>query len=179
MKYKLSVIFLFLCSILFLIYNKFDESNINILYIGESNTFYKLYNDLDKFEVNKFLFEDVTYDELNNFIDNNIYKVIKDKYIYLNQEIRKSDIIILNANNFEYKLKCRRNDRVLNEYNFNVNRDINNLISSLNKIVISKIFVIGNHCDNDNIKLFSDDFVYVRYDELNNIKKILLKYINN
>ena len=52
---------------------------------------------------------------VNLLIKNNDYKIVKDKFIYLNQLIKKSDYIVINANNFEYKMKCRKNNRIVKQ----------------------------------------------------------------
>ena len=179
MKYKLSVIFLFICLILILIYNMFDESKMNVLYIGDNNTFNYIKTELNEYNLSKYLFNNVTYTDIYKYIKNNHYKFIKDSYVYLNQEIGKSDVIILNANNFEYKLKCKKNNRIIQEYNNKVYNDIQNLVLYLKSIVDAKIIVIGNYCNGNNIKFDDDKYYFINYNNIENIDEILSKVINN
>lgn len=178
MKYKLSVIFFILCFVLYFIYYKFDDSNINVLYIGDSITFYDLDDKLSEYNITSYLFDNITYDELNMYVKNNHFKVIKDKYVYLNQLIRKSDILILNANNFDYRLKCRRNDRIVEEYNLKVSKDINNLIDSINSITNTKTIIIGNYCDKTYFNLNSENYMFLKRNNLDDINKMIVKSIN-
>jgi hypothetical protein len=173
MKYKLSVIFFLLCLILFIIYNKFDERELNILYIGDSRTFEILNFELEGYKLNKYLFDNVTYKEIKNNINNNSYKIVKEKYVYLNREIGKSDVIIFNANNFEYKLKCSRTSRIVEEYNMKVNNDVDDLVKYLNSMVNSKIIIIGNHCGSYNFNLKENGYVFIDYDNISNIDKFI------
>ena len=178
MKYKISVIFLVLCFVLYLIYCKFDNSNTNVLYIGDSNTFYDISKKLGNYYINSYLFDDVTYDELKRYVKNNHYKIVKDKYIYLNQLIRKSDILILNANNFDYKMKCRRNDRIIEEYNLKVNKDINMLIDSINSISNIKTIVIGNYCNKNFFEFKGENFNFLSFSNIDDINEMIIKSIN-
>ena len=75
-KILLTVIFFLLCLILFLIYNKFNTNNLNILYIGENNTYYK-YLSSTKYFINKYTYDTITYKDIKNEIINsiNMYKL--------------------------------------------------------------------------------------------------------
>ena len=179
MKNKLSVIFLFACLILYFIYYRFNESNLNILYIGDSLLFNEIKNDFSGYSLNSYLIENTTYKEINLLIKNNDYKIVKDKFIYLNQLIKKSDYIVINANNFEYKMKCRKNNRIIIEYNKKILNDINNLTKSIENINNPKIYLIDNRCDNLKNNKIYDNFMFVDVNNLNNIKNNINKYKNN
>lgn len=179
MKNKISVIFLFACLILYFIYYKFNDKNIDILYIGDNLLFNKIKNELPGYSFNNYSLDDITYKKINMLIKNNDYKVIKDKFIYLNQLLKKSDYIIINANDFEYKIKCRKNSRIITEYNKKVLNDIKNLINSIFYINDPKIFIIDNGCDYLNNNKIYDNFVFIDVNNLKNIKDYINNYKNN
>ena len=176
-KILLTVIFFLLCLILFLIYNKFNTNNLNILYIGENNTYYK-YLSSTKYFINKYTYDTITYKDIKNEIINNSVRVIKDKNVYLNQLISKSDIIVLNANNFKYNKKCNKSSKIIKEYDNIVFNEINELSLLINKISNSKIYIIGNYCSNNNkIKqnISFENIYYIGYDNADDIYNIIEK----
>jgi len=143
MKKIILVIFLFTITLItFIIYKTTYNKNNNILYIGE---LYKINNDEN---IKTFLYEKITYKELIKCIKSNDYIIEKNKKIYLNQLINNSDIIIIDINNIEYKLRCKRG---IKNYKKIVNKYLNELLSIINKISTAKIYIIYNKCNNKNI----------------------------
>ena len=152
MKRILLVIFLLLIPISYLIYNITLNPKKNILVFGDNlllTTKDKSYLDnfdKDKYNINTFTYDNITYKEMLKKIKSNDYIIIKNKEVYLNQLIAKSKYIIINANNKEYFNKCRKNDSIIKNYNDFINNDINNLENIIKKISTAKIIVIGNYC---------------------------------
>ncbi len=175
-KNILSVIFFLLCILCIVIYRKFDESKLDYIFIGDSDVYYK--NNLN---YEKYLYDNISYKLLRDNIVNNDYKIIKGKYIYLNQVIANSDVIILNANNFSYLNKCKKSKRIINDYDKILGKDLDSLVAIINKISNAKIFVIGNYClkDNHNQMFNSDNYVYISYKNVKNIDKIIKKSLYN
>ena len=97
---KISVIFFLLCLVLIFIYNKYNFGNLDILYLGDDEIYYKYIFDLKS---NKYTYDNISYKDIVNEIKSNSFKIIKNKNVYLNQLISSSDVILLSANNFEYK----------------------------------------------------------------------------
>ena len=179
MKNKLPVIFLLLCLISYLIFKKFDSNNLKVLYIGDALTYNSIVSYLNSFDTNKYIYDNITYKEINNDIKTNSYRVIKDELLYLNQLIGNADVIVLNANNFKYMLKCRKNERIITEYNDILKKELDLLIKSINMITETEIFVIGNYCNNYNQILNSDDYIYINLENISDINKIIVKTLNN
>lgn len=175
---KISVIFFLLCLVLIFIYNKYNFKNLDILYLGDDEIYYKHIFDLKS---NKYTYDNISYKDIVNEIKSNSFKIIKNKNVYLNQLISSSDVILLSANNFEYKNKCKKIDRIINEYDILISDELNKLIPIINKISDAKIFVIGNSCDNKNHIQSLDllDGYYVNYENIDNLDKIIMKYVNN
>lgn len=175
-KNKLSVIFFLLCIISYYIYKKFNNSNLNYLYIGDSRTYYR-----NSFNYDKYLFSDINYKNIKSGTINNDFKIIKNKNIYLNQLISNSDVIILSANNFEYQNKCKKNKRIIKEYDDIVYRDIDELVTLINKISNAKVYVIGNVCFNNTYEqeYKSSKYVYISYKNVENIEEIIRKTVYN
>ena len=178
---KISVIFFLLCLISILIFNKFKKENINILYIGDNRVFYNYIKNIEYYDVNRYTYDNILYSKIEDEIKSNSYKIIKDKEVFLNQLISKSDIVILSANNFEYKNKCRKSNRILNDYDNNISDDINNLVRTINKISRAKVIILGNTCGNKkyNQKLNLNNSTYVNYENIDNLGEIIGKIVNN
>jgi hypothetical protein len=178
---KIPVIFFLLCFISIIIFNKFKSSNKNVLYLGDNEIFYKYISKIDKFNINKYTYDSVTYKKIVDEIKDNSYKIIKDKNIYLNQLISDSDVIILSANNFEYKNKCEKIDRIINDYDLLINDEINLLISVLKKISTSKIIILGNSCNKkehvQELNLLEGN--YINIENIRDLDKFISKIINN
>lgn len=175
-KNKLSVIFFLLCIISFLIYKKFNNLNINYLYIGDSRTYY-----INSFKYEKYLYDSVNYKNIKNNIINNDFKVIKNKNVYLNQLISNSDVIILNANNFEFNNKCKKNKRIISEYDEINYNNLEELVDLINKISNAKLYVLGNYCI-DGVyeqEYKSSKYVYISHKNVENIDKIIRKTMYN
>ena len=111
----------------------------------------------------------------------NVFQTLRDHLDYLNQLISSSDVIILNANNFAYQDKCRKNKRIISEYDKVIASDLENLIVLINKISNAKIYVIGNYCFNDiyEQEYKSSKYVYISYKNIENIEKIIRKTMYN
>lgn len=181
MKKKLLVIFFLLCIILAFIYNKYKYDKINVLLLGDSQIINSKHNYLeyfdDKYKINTFLFDNITYNELYKSIKNNNKKVIKNKDVYLNQLISKSNMIIINANNNEYFNKCKKSNNIINNYNEILSESINQLVNLIKKISKSKVIVIGNYCKNKYIKQDLKITNYINYYEVDNSKDLFSKII--
>ena len=146
------------------------------MYIGDSKTYF-----MNSFNYNKYLFDEVSYNNIQNYIVNNDYKVVKGKNIYLNQLISNSDVIILNANNFEYNNKCKKNKRIISEYDKILFYDLEKLVNLINRISSAKVYVIGNYCFNNiYIQNYTNEkYVYIKYENIENINKIIRKTLYN
>ena len=175
-KNILSVIFFLLCILCIIIYRKFDNSNLDYIFIGDSDIYYK-----NNFKYEKYLYDSISYKSLKDNILNNDYKVIKEKNIYLNQVISNSDVIILSANNFSYFNKCKKSSRIIDEYDDILEKDIESLVDVISKISNAKIYVLGNYCLKGNYEQIfnSDKYVYISYKNVKSIDKIIKKSMYN
>lgn len=185
MKIKILVIFFLALIFSFIIYDVTLTNRKSILMLGDNhltNNEYKtydkyLYDDLKNdvvFFNELFTLDKNNYKDILNDIKNNKYVVSKNKKIYLNQLISKSNIIILNANNEEYFNKCNKSDSILKEYDKKIYDDLNNLINVINKISTAKIIIIGNYCinkDNNNLKKLYKNYNYINMFDLTKNKE--------
>ena len=154
MKKILLVIFsCFIISYL-IYYAKFSE-NSKILFIGEKNI------SINNNKIKYYLYDKITYKELLKCIRNNDYYVVKEQKIYLTPLISSSKTIIINANQDEYNNRCKKKN--INNYNYFVNKDLNDLLRLINKISLANIIVIENTCNKD----------IVHYNIDKNIKKTI------
>ena len=145
MKIKILVIFILSILLTIIIYYLTIDKTKNILYIGETNNTIN-YKD---YEINTFLYDNITYKELIKSIKNNDNIVIKNKKIYLNQLVNKADFIIISINNIEYNKKCKKEDYIINKYNKLINNYKIELISVIKKISSGKVIIVENNCDNN------------------------------
>lgn len=185
MKIKILVIFFLALIFSFIIYDVTLTNRKSILMLGDNhltNNEYKtydkyLYDDLKNdvvFFNELFTLDKNNYKDILNDIKNNKYVVSKNKKIYLNQLISKSNIIILNANNEEYFNKCNKSDSILKEYDKKIYDDLNNLINVINKISTAKIIIIGNYCinkDNNNLNQLYKNYNYINMFDLTKNKE--------
>ena len=185
MKIKILVIFFLALIFSFIIYDVTLTNRKSILMLGDNhltNNEYKtydkyLYDDLKNdvvFFNELFTLDKNNYKDILNDIKNNKYVVSKNKEIYLNQLISKSNIIILNANNEEYFNKCNKSDSILKEYDKKIYDDLNNLINVINKISTAKIIIIGNYCinkDNNNLNKLYKNYNYINMFDLTKNKE--------
>ena len=147
MKRKILVIFLLLIPLSYLIYKITFNETKDILVFGDNylltkeNSSYLENLDRDKYNINTFTYDNITYKEMLKKIKSNDYIIIKNKEVYLNQLISKAEYIIINANNKEYFNKCKKNDNIIKNYNDFINNDITNLYNLINKISNAKIIV--------------------------------------
>ena len=145
MKIKILVIFILSILLTIVIYYLTIDKTKNILYIGETNNIIN-YKD---YEINTFLYDNITYKELIKSIKNNDNIVIKNKKIYLNQLVNKADFIIISINNIEYNKKCKKEGYIINKYNKLINNYKIELISVIKKISSGKVIIVENNCDNN------------------------------
>ncbi len=187
MKIKILVIFFLALIFSFIIYDVTLTNRKSILILGDNhltNNEYKtydkyLYDDLKDniiFFYELFTLDKNDYKSILNDIKNNKYVISKNKKIYLNQLISKSNVIILNANNEEYFSKCDKSDSILKEYDKKIYNDLNNLINVINKISTAKIIIIGNYCinkENSNLNELYKKYNYINmFDLTKNIENI-------
>lgn len=180
MKIKILVIFFLALIFSFIIYDVTLTNRKSILILGDNhltNNEYKtydkyLYDDLKDnvvFFNELFTLDKNNYKDILNDIKNNKYVVSKNKKIYLNQLISKSNIIILNANNEEYFNKCNKSDSILKEYDKKIYDDLNNLNNVINKISTAKIIIIGNYCinkENNDLNQLYKNYNYINMFDL-------------
>ena len=130
MKKILLVIFSFAIVICLIIYKSSINNKNSILLLGE-------YLQIDNNNINTFLYNNITYKELINSIKSNDFIIIKNKKVYLNQLIYKSNMIIINANNKEYEKRCKKGN--IYNYNYFTNNNLEHLINIIKRISNSKI----------------------------------------
>ena len=185
MKIKILVIFFLALIFSFIIYDVTLTNRKSILMLGDNHLTNNEYKTYDKYLYDDLKNDVVFFNELftlykNNYKDiindikNNKYVVSKNKKIYLNQLISKSNIIILNANNEEYFNKCNKSDSILKEYDKKIYDDLNNLINVINKISTAKIIIIGNYCinkDNNNLNKLYKNYNYINMFDLTKNKE--------
>lgn len=178
---KISVIFFLLCFISIFIFNRFKSENIDVLYVGDNKEYYQYISSINEFNLNKYTYNTSSYKKIIDDIKSNSLKIVKEKNVYLTQMLSESDVIILSSNNFEYKNKCKKIDRIISEYDLILNEDINSLISILNKISKAKIIVLGNSCNNKNHiqELNLLDGYYISVENIDDLSKIINKIVNN
>ena len=172
MKIKILVIFFLALIFSFIIYDVTLTNRKSILILGDNhliNSEYKTYDKYlyDDLKDNVIFFNELftldknNYKDILNDIKNNKYVISKNKKVYLNQLLSKSNIIILNANNEEYFKKCNKSENILKEYDKKIYNDLNNLISVINKISTAKIIIIGNYCINKENSNLNELYKYV------------------
>ena len=147
---KILVIFFMSLILSMLIYSSNNKNKINILFLGENNIINStLVNEFNKYNVNTFTYNNITYKELLNNIKNNDYYVLKNNKMYLNKLIYDSDYIVLVANNIEYNKRCDKEKYIVKSYKNSINKNLNKLINMINKFSKTKIIVIDNNCNKD------------------------------
>ena len=156
MKKILLVIFFFAIILSIIIYKLNVKENNNLLVLGDNYLLYKKNSYIDKiddkYKISAFTYDNITYKELINCIKSNDYIIVKNKKIYLNQLIASANIIIINANNKEYDNKCKKNKRIQEQYNIQLEKEMNNLSNIIKKISSAKVIIIKNSCnEKDNI----------------------------
>ncbi|MBQ6285258.1 MAG: hypothetical protein IJK67_02985 [Bacilli bacterium] len=188
-KINILIIFLFACSFTMLIYEKYKNNEKNILILGDNhlleldNKNYLFYLKKEYKNINdKFISDYDKYNDIENKIKNNYYLYNKGEKRYLNIEIQKSDIIIINANNKIFMSKCNKNDRLIKEYILKQYYELNSLIKILSKLSDAKIIIIGNYCSeyNSNVSnklnnLYKNNYINM-YDMYNLYKNNNLEY---
>ena len=156
MKNKILVIFLIALIFSILIYKITISSKINILILGDKyflNSNFKTYDTFLKdkyYNVNNLLTEENdTYKNIEDKIESNYSIKIKNKKMYLSQEISNANYIIISANNKQYNEKCNKSKKITNYYINKTNTEIKSLIYIINKISSSKIIIMDNSCSNN------------------------------
>lgn len=179
MKNKILVIFLIALIFSILIYKITISSKINILILGDKyflNSNFKTYDTFLKdkyYNVNNLLTEENdTYKNIEDKIESNYSIKIKNKKMYLSQEISKANYIIISANNKQYNEKCNKSKKITNYYINKTNTEINSLIYIINKISSSKIIIMDNSCSNNDV-----NYTHIKLkQDINNTKsKLSLK----
>lgn len=170
MKNKILVIFFIALIFSVIIYKININNKKNILILGDKyylSSNYKTYDYFlrDKYyNVNILLTDETdTYSKIKEKIISNYSITIKNKKMYLSQEISKANYIIISANNSNYMEKCNKSKKVSYNYIKKINNDINDLINIINKISTSKIIIIDNSCSNN-----ASDYIHIK---LKNIPK--------
>ena len=179
MKNKILVIFLIALIFSILIYKITISSKINILILGDKyflNSNFKTYDTFLKdkyYNVNNLLTEENdTYKNIEDKIESNYSIKIKNKKMYLSQEISKANYIIISANNKQYNEKCNKSKKITNYYINKTNTEIKSLIYIINKISSSKIIIMDNSCSNND-----ENYTHIKLkQDINNTKsKLSLK----
>lgn len=179
MKNKILVIFLIALIFSILIYKITISSKINILILGDKyflNSNFKTYDTFLKnkyYNVNNLLTEENdTYKNIEDKIESNYSIKIKNKKMYLSQEISKANYIIISANNKQYNEKCNKSKKITNYYINKTNTEIYSLIYIINKISSSKIIIMDNSCSNNDV-----NYTHIKLkQDINNTKgKLSLK----
>ena len=167
MKKILLVIFSLSIITCFVIYNLTKKEKNSILILGEYN---ELLNKIDfsKSNITGFYYDSINYKELTKAIKSNDYIIVKNKKVYINQLISNANIIVINANNIEYYNRCKKDK--LNNYEYFVNKDLNELINIIRKINSSKILIINNECKNKIIKYRLINSNNIDFIDLNDVK---------
>ena len=179
MKNKILVIFLIALIFSILIYKITISSKINILILGDKyflNSNFKTYDTFLKdkyYNVNNLLTEENdTYKNIEDKIESNYSIKIKNKKMYLSQEISNANYIIISANNKQYNEKCNKSKKITNYYINKTNTEIKSLIYIINKISSSKIIIMDNSCSNND-----ENYTHIKLkQDINNTKsKLSLK----
>ena len=167
MKKILLVIFSLSIITCFVIYNLTKKEKNSILILGEYN---ELLNKIDfsKSNITGFYYDSINYKELTKAIKSNDYIIVKNKKVYINQLISNANIIVINANNIEYYNRCKKDK--LNNYEYFVNKDLNELINIIRKINSSKILIINNECKNKIIKYRLINSNNIDFIDVNDVK---------
>ncbi len=174
-KINIIIIFLFACVLAILIYKRYEYREKNILVLGDNNLLnldvenyiyylkenYKNIND-------RFVSDYKKYIDIENDIKNNKYIYIKGKKMFLNQEIKNADIIIISANNDDYISKCNKNNNIINNYNSLKYKEVSSIINLTNKISASKVIILGNYCYKYNSIISNEqNELYSKYNYIN------------
>jgi hypothetical protein len=173
---KISIVFFIAILFTIIIYFSFDQRKTYILSLGDDlslgktpfNTYNYSYIDYlinnNNYIINtSFMSENITYDDIYNriYYDELIYD--KGSYKNIKNIIRKSDIVILTANNNITFNKCEKNERIINEYLDNLFNKITNIADIIYNIKDLKIIVLTPYCYNYRAK--TNDFInkYYKY----------------
>ena len=194
---KILVIFLFASLGVFLMYNKLNKKEINILSIGDDlslgrtpfNTYGKSYNYYFSRSINANYndaasYINLTYEELykKTYYDTEIYS--NGEFINIKNAIREANAIIITASNNKSFKKCSKNNRIFIEYLENNFEYITKIIDQISNISTSQIIILTPYCSlynkeiNDYIEKY---YVYKNAIFINIYKGIHLKsyYVPN
>ena len=168
---KILIIFLFAFLLTFLIYKKYNTKDTNILVLGD-NSLLEKYNYIDYLKdyfdnVNYYFMENnKTLKGISEDIQNNknIYK--KEEFVFLNQKISDSNIIIINSNYSKYLVACKKNKRILDEYIEKEYKSFLKLKEKISHITDAKIIIIGNYCNCNKVKELYKEYNYIDINEL-------------
>lgn len=205
MKYKILIIFLFSLIISYTIYYGNYKNSLKIISIGDSlslginqfNEKDKNYNDflvnyyskknIDIIVNNYFSKEEYSYKQLLSDIKSNSKIVIRNKDLYLNQEIAKSNIMLIALNNSENFIKCKSSFKNYINYLDRKKVTIEEIAFLINRISRLRIVILGNYCTDYNKeisdyidKIFdSEDYLYINLYKLMHDGSNLLPNVNN
>lgn len=143
MNKKILVIFLFALVITNIIYRYFYKENTKVLLITDANL--KLVsNNLEYYK-----FDNISFNELNKKITLNDNYLIKNKRIFLNQEINKANILLIDINGEEIKNKCKKDLAITKQF---FDKEYNSYIElkqKLGKISKAKVVLLYYECKNN------------------------------
>ena len=145
MKRILLVIFFIAIIFSLIIYKITYKKTYNVLLLGEFNNIDK-YNLPDNYNISTFIYDNTSYKELIKSIRYNDYIIIKEKKVYLNQLISKSDYIYVIANKEKYIDKCKKGKTTLRKYLDSIYDEKYELIKTIGKISHAKVIFVNYEC---------------------------------
>lgn len=182
MKNKILVIFFLAIIISIIIYHFNKPLNNRVLLLGENIIFNnENIKKIDKYRIDTFTYDNITYIQLLENIKMNDYIIVKNKKVYLNQLISSTNYIIISSNNVEFDKKCNKDNYVIKNYSNNLNNKINELVSIIRKISSAKIIIIGNYCKNKDYynEYYNKEVIFLNGNNLKNIdiNDLILNYL--
>ena len=160
MKMKILIIFLFFTGIIFISYVKSNKEEINYTIIGEkelfsSNIISKNFSDLIYDELSKknnfgFYSKEFTYKNIRTIdMINNINNNVNIDNIYIQNILKRTNVLIINTGNNEINYKLSKvdsnenNDNEIYNYLDEVYKDIKVLIEKVKDLNEGKIIFLG------------------------------------
>ena len=176
MKMKILIIFLFFTGIIFISYVKSNKEEINYTIIGEkelfsNNIISKNFSDLIYDELSKknnfgFYSKEFTYKNIRTIdMINNINNNVNIDNIYIQNILKRTNVLIINTGNNEINYKLSKvdsnenNDNEIYNYLDEVYKDIKVLIEKVKDLNEGKIIFLGIYNDTGN----EDNNKYYKY----------------
>ena len=176
MKMKILIIFLFFTGIIFISYVKSNKEEINYTIIGEkelfsNNIISKNFSDLIYDELSKknnfgFYSKEFTYKNIRTIdMINNINNNVNIDNIYIQNILKRTNVLIINTGNNEINYKLSKvdsnenNDNEIYNYLDEVYKDIKVLIEKVKDLNEGKIIFLGIYNDTGN----EDNDKYYKY----------------